>query len=184
METRDIIIIAVVLVVVALLAVALLAFSRKKRSRDLQGEFGPEYGQAVDEHGNRRQAEKDLGDRHDRRSDLDIHPLDEDRRQHFGSAWRQLQMRFVDDPETSVVEANSLVTQAMSERGYPTDDLKRQTEDLSVDHPEVAGDYREATRIAEASKQGQATTEELREAMLRYRSLFALLLEGDSPVVQ
>lgn len=184
METQDIVIIVVVVVVVALLALALLTWSRKKRSRDLQDQFGPEYGQAVDEHDNRRQAEKDLADRHERRDALDVRPLTEDRRQHYGSAWRQLQMRFVDEPESSVVAANALVTEAMAERGYPTDDLRRQAEDLSVDHPEVAGDYREANRIAEASKHGQATTEELREAMLRYRTLFALLLEGDSPVVQ
>ena len=184
METRDIIIIAVVVVVVALLALALLTWSRKRRSNKLQGEFGPEYGHAVSEHGDRRQAEKDLADRRGRRDELEIHPLSQERRQHFGEAWRKLQMRFVDEPQAAVVEANHLVTEAMRERGYPTDDLARQTEDLSVDHPEVASDYREANRIAEASKHNDATTEELREAMLRYRALFALLLEGETPVVQ
>jgi FtsZ-interacting cell division protein ZipA len=183
-ETQDIVIVVVVVVVVALIALALLAWSRRKRSHELQGRFGPEYGHAVSEHGGRRQGEKDLAERDERRTALDIHPLAEDRRQHYGAAWRQLQMRFVDEPESSVMDANRLVTEAMAERGYPTDDLRRQTEDLSVDHPEVAGDYREANRIAEASKEGHATTEELREAMLRYRALFALLLEGETPVVQ
>lgn len=183
-QTRDIVIIAVAVVVVALLAIVLLTWSRKRRSRELAGRFGPEYENAVSEHGSRRQAEKDLAGRHERREAFDIQPLSEERRQRYGTSWRQLQMRFVDEPEASVVEANDLVTRVMAERGYPTDDLRRQTEDLSVDHPEVAGDYREANRIAEASRQGQATTEELREAMLRYRALFALLLEGETPVIQ
>lgn len=101
------------------------------------------------------------------------------RRKQYAQSWELAKGQFVDDPAAAVTAAYGLVRTVMSERGYSTDDFERQADDVSVDHPEVVGDYREAVRISEASGRGEASTEDLREAMVSYRSLFARLLDTD-----
>jgi hypothetical protein len=77
----------------------------------------------------------------------------------------------------AVGEAHRLVKTVMRERGYPIDDFEQRAADISVDHPAVVEDYRVAYRVSKESAEGRATTEDLREAMVRYRSLFAGLLD-------
>jgi hypothetical protein len=57
-------------------------------------------------------------------------------------------------------------------------DFDAQAELVSVDHPEVVENYRVAHGIWERARQQQASTEDLREALLRYRSLFDELLQA------
>ena len=100
------------------------------------------------------------------------------RREELTQEWQQVQARFVDEPVLASSEAHVLVRRVLSERGYPTEDLDSQTDLVSVDHPEVVGDYREAVRRTRAGEKGEATTEDLREAMVHYRALFSRLLDG------
>src|SRR3954471_18722052 len=167
----------VVLVVVVLLAVAAM---RRRRSEDLRNRFGPEYDRAVEASDDRRGAEHDLLDRARKRDRLDIRPLPEAARARYAEQWRGIQERFVDDPAGSVGSAHALLDQVMAERGYPTRDFEEQADLVSVDHPRVVENYRAAYAVNQRQRDGQATTEDLRDALVRYRSLFEELLHpGD-----
>lgn len=178
MSTSQWIVLAVVVVVVV--AVLLWAVGRsRRRTRTLQN-FGPEYDRTVAQRGDRRAAEHELVDRAKRRRELDIRPLSPEARTRYTEQWRVIQAHFVDQPEASIVEAHSLLDLVMRDRGYPvdTDDA---TELVSVDHPDVIEDYRAARAVRRKSESRLASTDELREALLRYRSLFDRLLhDGDS----
>jgi FtsZ-interacting cell division protein ZipA len=168
-----------ILIVVALLVVLALFAGRQRRSRRLRDRFGPEYDRTVAETGDRKEAESRLQERTERRQRLDIVPLDPADRDRYVEAWRQTQARFVDEPAEATREADRLVTDVMRKRGYPIDDFEQRAADISVDHPQVVDDYRAAQAIAAANERGEASTEDLRQALVHYRSLFEELLEVD-----
>jgi hypothetical protein len=180
------VVVLVVVIVVLLLALGAWWAARqraRKRSEHLRERFGPEYEDTLRHVGSRRDAERELDEREQRRQSVRVRALDPVRAQQLAGEWQIVQTRFVDDPEGCVRQADELVTRVMDERGYPTGDHGRQYEDISVDHPDLAADYRAAHGIAGASRRGEATTEQLREAMVHYRSLFGRLL-GDTGVSQ
>ncbi len=168
-----------VVIIIVLLAIAVAAFisARKKKTQGLQDRFGPEYDRTITESGGRRQAESELAEREKRRSELDIRPLDPASQERYVTAWTEAQARFVDDPSHALSEADTLVQTVMMERGYPVDNFDQRASDISVDHPQVVEDYRAAHGISLANEHGQASTEDMRQAMVHYRSLFAELLE-------
>lgn len=170
-----ILIVVAVVVVVAVFAVA----ARQRRTTALRQRFGPEYDRAVQAQEGRRSAEAELRDREKQRAQLDIRPLPEDVRVRFAEEWREVQERFVDQPSDAVVAADRLVHSVMDARGYPMGDFDAQASLVSVDHPDVVENYRVAHAICERAQQQQASTEDLREALLRYRSLFGELLKAD-----
>jgi hypothetical protein len=170
-----ILIVIAAVVVVVLVAVA----ARQRRTTALRQRFGPEYDRAVEARDGRRLAEADLRDREKQRAQLDIRPLPEGERVRFAEEWREVQERFVDQPSDAVVAADRLVYGVMEARGYPMGDFDAQAGLVSVDHPEVVENYRIAHGIRERAQAQQAGTEDLREALLRYRSLFSELLEAD-----
>src|SRR5262249_30718066 len=141
--------------------------------------FGPEYERTVQERDDRREAEADLRDRQKERDRLDIRPLAEPTRDRYAAEWRDTQERFIDQPSNAVVAADGLVYQVMAERGYPMENFEAQAKLISVDHPTVVASYRFAHRVCERAQSDQAGTEELREALLRYRSLFDDLLQSE-----
>ena len=163
-----------VVVVVVLLAVVLL--TRRQRSVRLKRDFGPEYERTVEE-GGRRAGETELQQRVQRRQELEIRPLAPDAQRRYSDSWRLIQERFVDQPAEATRDADQLVQQVMRERGYPTEDFEQQAADLSVDHPSFVEDYRAAHGAALASVRGESTTDDLREAILRYKNLFNELLQ-------
>jgi hypothetical protein len=174
---------AAVIVLACLLCVALclLAFlglrMRNQRSAQLHDRFGSEYDRSVEEHGGRHAAaERDLVDRSRRHDKLHIRELNDPQRDAFATSWRDVQARFVDQPREAVADADSLVRDVMSERGYPVTDFEQRSADLSVEHADVVENYRAAHAIRSRDAQGQATTEELRNAMVHYRALFDSLL--------
>jgi hypothetical protein len=169
----------VILVAVALVVVLALVAGRQMRSRRLRERFGPEYDRTVAEAGDRKQAEARLQERTERRQSLDIVPLDPADRDRYVEAWRQTQARFVDEPAEATREADRLITDVMRKRGYPIDDFEQRAADVSVDHPQVVDDYRAAQAIAAANERSEASTEDLRQALVHYRSLFEELLEVD-----
>ena len=159
-------------------AIAWSAFSARRR-RGLQDRFGDEYDRTVADAPSRREAEAELSERERRREELDIRPLEQSRRDRYASQWQNTQAAFVDNPEEAVAEADRLIQQVMRERGYPVDDFDQRASDLSVDHPEVITNYRAAHDISRANDRGNASTEDLRTAMVHYRALFAELLETE-----
>jgi FtsZ-interacting cell division protein ZipA len=176
MDTGLLVAILIVLVVLAVLA---LFAARQWRSRKLREQFGPEYDRTVAEAGDRKQAESRLQERTERRQRLDIVPLDPADRDRYVEAWKQTQARFVDEPAEATREADRLITAVMRQRGYPIDDFEQRAADISVDHPQVVDDYRAAQAIAAANERSEASTEDLRQALVHYRSLFEELLEVD-----
>ncbi|MET7422657.1 hypothetical protein [Dactylosporangium sp. NPDC005555] len=170
---------AVIVLVLIVIAVVATAVGRHRRTAALQQRFGPEYDRAVGEQPNRRAAERDLQQRERRHADLQLKELDPQQRQRYSEQWERMQAHFVEEPEAATREADELVTKVMHERGYPTGDFDEQVQDLSVDHAETLGHYRDAHEINKVNERGQASTEQLRQALMHYRSLFADLL-GDS----
>jgi hypothetical protein len=173
------VVILLIVAVIVVIALLLATRARAKRSEALQERFGPEYGRTVEEAGDQRAAEKQLQQREQRREKLQIRDLEPAKRDEYVGAWRGTQSRFVDDPSPAVRDADSLVMNVMRDRGYPVDDFDQRAEDISVDHPDVVDNYRSAHRISLADERGDATTEDLRQAMVHYRALFTELL-GDS----
>jgi hypothetical protein len=167
----------VLLVVVVVLGVA--AFARHRRSEALRRRFGSEYDRAVAERPSRRAAERDLQERERHHAALALKELDPGRRQRYAEQWEHTQAHFVEEPEAATREADDLVTQVMAERGYPVEDYDTRVADLSVEHAGTLEHYREAHEINKVNERGQATTEQLRQALMHYRALFADLL-GDS----
>jgi FtsZ-interacting cell division protein ZipA len=178
MSTETQVLIVVALAAVSLLVVAILA-SRNARSRKqrIRERFGPEYDRTIEQLGNERRAERELVARERRVQKLHINELDAAHRVQFASDWAHAQTRFVDDPSAAVREADELIKTVMRARGYPVEDFERRVEDLSVDHANVVEHYRAARALAEANSEGRANTEELRQALVHYRALFADLLE-------
>lgn len=166
----------IVLVIVIVLIMVAYAAWQKRRRTSLQSKFGPEYQRAVGESDSRRQAEKDLEARQKRHEALNIRELEPATRDRHMESWRRTQSLFVDAPAEAVRDADRLVGQVMTDRGYPMDNFEQRSEDISVDHPDVVENYRAAHGISLASDHGQATTEDLRQAMVHYRSLFETLL--------
>jgi len=168
-----------VIVILAVVAVAEAAWILLQRSRSdhLRRRFGPEYMRTVEEHGSRTRAESDLQNRERRVEKLHIRPLSVKDRDRFTEAWRRDQARFVDDPKGAVTEADKLVNEVMKIQGYPVSDFEQRVADISVDHAQVVDNYRAAEAIARRHERGEATTEDLRKAMVYYRELFNDLLE-------
>lgn len=169
----------VVVIVVALLAVGAYLFMRKQRSEKLRSRFGPEYDHAVQETGDKARAEATLEQRQKRVERLNIRPLSGEDTTRFTDAWTKVQTRFVDDPKGAVTEADQLLGEVMSRRGYPVGDFEQRAEDVSVHHPRVVEHYRAGHRIAVRHARGEASTEDLRQAMIHYRTLFADLVGGE-----
>src|SRR5271157_3027820 len=169
------IIIAVAVIVVA--GIVILFSIRKRRTERLRTQFGgAEYTRAVEEGGSRRKAEAVLDKRADREQSFNIQPLVQGDRARFVESWRRVQARFVDGPGGAVTEADQLLRDVMSTRGYPVSDFEQRAADISVDHPLVLEHYRSAHEIADRQTQGQASTEDLRQAMIHYRTLFEELV--------
>ncbi|MBT2391969.1 hypothetical protein J7E87_21690 [Streptomyces sp. ISL-1] len=166
-------IIVPVAVVLIIIAVALWTLSRRRRLRE---RFGPEYDRTVEEQKSRPAAERELRAREARHDSLDIKELPAEVRRQYADDWSSVQEHFVDRPGDAVAEADRLVTRLMTERGYPTDGYQQQLADLSVEHGRTLEHYRTAHEINARSDGGQATTEELRGAMVHYRTLFEELL--------
>ncbi|GAA5161672.1 MULTISPECIES: hypothetical protein [Amycolatopsis] len=169
------IVIIVVAVVVVLGLVAVLV--RSQRRRHLRERFGPEYDRTVQDSSSRRAAERELAERERRHEQLDIRPLPDEAREQYRQQWSAIQERFVDEPGEAIAEADRLLTQVMTDRGYPTDGgHEQQVRDLSVEHARTLEHYRTARETLHGHEQDGADTEDLRRAMVHYRTVFADLL--------
>jgi hypothetical protein len=163
-------------VAVVVVAIIIAVAARNRRTAKLRQRFGPEYERTMQEREGRRAAESDLRNRQKQRERLEIRPLPEPARLRYAEQWRELQERFIDQPSSAVIAADALVRQVMGDEGYPVDDFAEQAELVSVDHPGVVENYRIAHGVCERTQTQQASTEDMRTALLSYRSLFDELL--------
>jgi hypothetical protein len=171
-------IVIVLVVVVAVAATIVIAIVRQRRTAALRDQFGPEYARTVRSRTGRRAAESELLGRQRQRATLDITPLPAATRLRYREQWRAVQERFVDQPAEALGSADRLLHQVMADLGYPVGDFASQSDLISVDHPETVENYRVAHATYERTDTGPAGTEELRDALLRYRSLFDELLDA------
>jgi hypothetical protein len=176
MDPKLIVLAAAVIVVIAVVA-WLYVRKRRSTSADLRQKFGPEYDRAVLAHGSDRKAEAKLADREKRVEKLNLRDLDPTEHERYSKQWQSVQSRFVDSPKGAVTEADDLVSTVMKARGYPVSDFDQRAADISVDHPRVVENYRSAHEIELRVGKDQATTEELRTAMIHYHSLFEELVQ-------
>jgi hypothetical protein len=176
----------IVLLVIAVIAVAAIAFLaiRKQKSEKLRRRFGPEYDRVVRQEGSARKAEGVLEFREKPREKFAIRPLSEADKSSFSTRWNEVQSQFVDDPRGAVTVADNLVSEVMQARGYPVGDFDQRAADISVDYPVVVENYRAAHGIALRHSAGKASTEDLRQAMVYYRTLFQELIEDRHPLTE
>jgi hypothetical protein len=181
MDQHQLTILISVVAAVVVIAIAGFLMARKRRSLNLREKFGPEYDRVLKKEGEVRRAEGVLEMRAKRREKFELHPLTRDERANYAERWRVVQETFVDDPKGSISRADELVNEVMAARGYPMADFEQRAADVSVDHPVVVENYRAAHDIALRHSRGQSSTEDLRRAMVHYRSLFDELLENSLP---
>ena len=174
---------AVAAAVVVIIVVGMWLYVRKRRgtTAGLKQKFGPEYDRAVLTHGSK--AEAKLADREKRMETLNIRDLDLVEHERYSNQWQAVQSRFVDSPKGAVAEADDLLSSVMKVRGYPVSDFDQRAADISVAHPRVVENYRSAHEIALRVGKDAATTEDLRTAMIHYRSLFEELVQVPVPAV-
>jgi len=173
MTTTQIVVTAVLVIVVIAVIAAVWTMARRA---SLRRRFGGEYDRLVSEQHSRPAAEKELRERERRHAQLELHPPGDADRARYAQGWQQIQAQFVDDPRTAVAQADTLVTELVAQWGYPTRDYEQQLAHLSVEHARVLAHYRDAHEINRHNEQGQASTEQLRQALVHYRALFADLL--------
>jgi hypothetical protein len=174
------VIVAIIVVILIIIAVAIAVPAARRRR--LRQRFGPEYDRMVAEQQSQRKAEAELANRERRVRKLDIRHLSPEARTEYMSRWAGIQEHFVDQPTAAVAQAQELVTSVMQERGYPTEHFDQILADLSVEHATTLEHYRAAHAISESAANGSASTEDLRQAMIHYRSMFDELLGDDSVV--
>ncbi len=166
-------------VAAAVIAWGVISFRQRRHSQELRREFSSEYDWIVGREG-RAKGEAELARRRDRVRQLNVRPLGQDQRERYERLWVDVQARFVDEPGGAVADADHLVGEVMLARGYPVTNFEQRAADVSVGHPQVVPNYRAAHAVAVRHGRGEASTEELRQAMVHYRSLFAALL-ADEP---
>jgi hypothetical protein len=175
-------IIIIVLALIIIVAFVAPGMARRRRSERLQQHFGPEYDHTVKETGDEEKAQEILDERQKHVEALDIRPLSVQERERFLAGWNAVQTKFVDEPGQATVEADRLIQQVMLARAYPVADFEQRAADISVNYPALVSNYRAARVIALKNEQNQATTEELRQAMIYYRSLFEELLQTEAVI--
>jgi hypothetical protein len=154
MDNPNSIWIVVGLAVIAMAVALSLLFARRARVQALRARFGPE-----------------------RVGTLSLHDLPDADRQRFSSQWLAIQGQFVDDPRAPVARANALIKDVMRARGYSAGKgFDERAAELSVEHPDATEHYRAARALAESPAYESASTEQLRQAVVHYRVVFADLL--------
>jgi len=179
MDTRAIIVLVIVIAAIAIAAAFIIW--RRRRSEHLRSHFGPEYDRTLKMQGNPTKAEAVLLEREQRVKKFSLRPLPPADRERYASEWATVQRTFVDDPSTAVTQADRLVSTVMAARGYPMTDAEQRTADLSVTYPNLVQNYRSARELTQRHAAGQSSTEDLRKAMVYFRSLLDELLEVPKP---
>lgn len=164
--------IAILVVLVLAIAIGIWLTMRKRRTDHLRHRFGEEYDRTVAQENSTDAAEAALEEREKRVAALEIRPLTAAEHHRFEEEWREVKSVFVDSPVEAVLHADRMLATMMKTVGYPMADFERRFEDLTVNHGDVARHYRDGHAIAERHNAGNATTEDLRQAMKHYEALY------------
>jgi hypothetical protein len=162
----------IVLLIVGVVVFLAMRTRRTRSSSQLKERFGGEYDRVVERAPDRSEAEQELRRRVERHEQLDLVELSDEQRVRYVESWRDVQRRFVDEPEATLGDADRLITRAMADRGYPTEHRDQKIADLSVEHADTVNAYREAHEIADRHEHAGVSTDDLRLAMQRYRTVF------------
>ena len=179
MDTGIIVAIVVLAVIAVAAAAIVLSVMNRRRDTGLENRYGAEYKREAKMRG-RRKAEAELAKREQRVAGYDLRDLDPEERVHFSERWTAVQAEFVDAPRTALQHADVLLQEAMTARGYPMSDFEQRAADLSVQYGETVRNYRSAQSISQNAS--TSSTEDLRRAMLMYRTMFEGLLKVEEPV--
>jgi hypothetical protein len=155
----------------------LLAVKKSRSSARLRKRFGPEYDNVLRENGHARVAEARLLERVNRVERLKIRELTTAERDRFLTRWEMIQLRFIDHPRGAVIEADELLNEVLLARGYPVGSFDQRVADISVNHAHLVEPYRTANSATARVGRNEATTEELRAAMVHYRALLEDLMQ-------
>jgi hypothetical protein len=177
-NTTQLVLVAVIFLILG--GIVGMALMRVQRTKRLKERFGPEYERAVNEIGDKRQAENELDSRLAHVNTLDIRPLTAEEVNRYALEWQKTQTEFVDEPLTALQKADRLIQDVMKARGYPVEDFEQRAADISVDYPELVTDYRGLHLIAVKEKDEEVSTEEMRQAMVHGRALFENLISQES----
>ena len=183
MNSTYTLIIAAVLAMVLVAAIMAPIFISRKRTERLQEQFGTEYEHTLQALGDKKKTQIALEERQQHVKALDIHPLSGNERDRYLADWTEIQGKFVDEPGQAIVNADRLIMEVMQLRAYPLSDFEQRAADVSVSYPALVGNYRAARAIAIKNQEHRANTEELRQAMIYYHSLFTELLEIETEPV-
>jgi hypothetical protein len=183
-STTQLVVGAFVLLLVIAIAVAAYVEHRRTKTLALRNRFGTEYDREVLQNGSTRAAESKLADRHSHVKALEIRDLGVTERDRFVTEWHTVQSRFVDHPKSAVTEADDLVSALLEARGYPHASFEQRAADVSVTYPRVMENFRLAHGTAVRLGKVEATTEELRTAMIQYRAIFDELAQPQKPADQ
>jgi type II secretory pathway pseudopilin PulG len=175
------VIVGVIMLVVIAAAILLMVIARRNKTKKLQSQFGSEYDHTLEMMGGKKKGQSELEARQKHIKTLNIRPLTLPERGRYLADWTALQSKFVDEPGQAVIDADHLIMEVMQLRDYPLSDFDQRAADISVTHPGLVGNYRSARAIAVKNEQKQANTEELRQAILFYRSLFDELVGKGTP---
>src|SRR5205823_6174822 len=104
-----VIIAAAVVLVVILITVALA----RRRRAGLKARFGPEYDRTLEALDSRRRTVSDLQEREALHARLNLQPLTPSARDRYRIRWAEMQSQFVDRPQVTVADADSMITQVM-----------------------------------------------------------------------
>jgi hypothetical protein len=181
MISTFVIVIVVAFLVVFGVVIGLVYSGRTKHSKEMREQYGPEYDRLVKEKGSRKAAEAELKQRNKHVEGLNIRLLTSAERDRYQAEWKEVQAKFVDDPAGAIKEADRLIIEVMQVRNYPVSDFNERAADISVGYPELVSNYRAAHDIALKNEQKTADTEELRQAMVYYKSLFTELVVTEQP---
>ena len=177
----------VIVVVAAVVVLALFAwgYAQSRRRTALKDQFGPEYDRTVSSADSRREAERELAERERTHEELELQPLSEAARSRYMDDWKRAEQRFVDDPELAARDADRIVRSVLQEQGYPNDDFDTQAAAVSVDHPTVVERYRHGHHMVHGNgAEGAERTEDLRKAMVDFRTVFERVVESPEPVAR
>ena len=180
-STTHLVIALIAIALVFLITLAIYQNHRRNTAAHLRHRFGSEYDRAVLEQGSESRAQAHLAARESRVEHLPLRNLTSAERERSLADWESIQSRFLDHPKGAVIEADELVATLMNARGYPVADFDQRAADISVHHPRVVDSYRSAHAVSLRLNNDEATTEDLRTAMIQYRTLFDELLQLRSP---
>ncbi len=161
----------IVVVLLIVLVVALIT-ARNRRVKMLHDIFGPEFDETVKKKGSQRAAIVELEARLKQSKSIELHPLTVADRDHYQSDWMATQAEFVEEPCKAVSDADKLIMEVMQCRGYPLADFNERVAELSVKYPQLVNPYRTARDESVDTEAHVRDTEELRQAMLRYKEVF------------